>query len=706
MAISISINSLKGLAGRMTDKVTGGRGSDQTTLIMQTVRKLADKESSAVPLIGHLPVDKQYMYAGGTLIVSLLLAAGFTIYSTVQLDNRAGYETRAGALKVLSQRLPLTAQQSVLGNVGAFKKLGEGKAEFEATLTGLTEGDDEVPASGGAALDTVEKISQQWKKFSPQVTQILSQQKNLISVSQNVKKINTLSLDLQEVSEQLAMQLLDSGASVHEVSRANQLVMLSQRLPKNANLLLSADLIDPEVVLQLEKDTTLFRDTVQGLMEGSVGQNENNLQAMEDLGANMGDMVESVGSVLSNTPALLQAKLAANNLFVGSDPLLKDAEQLSQDYQSVGGTGYLLAGLFGVLAIASLVLLGLVNIHETKSRARKSEEENARNQEAILRLMDELGELAEGNLTINASVTEDITGAVADSINYTVEELRSLVRGINTATVQMDQAAEQAGQVSDSLQDASRRQTEEIEETSAAVVSLAQSVQQVSGNAAESARVAEQSMAAAERGQQAVANAISSMNGLREQIQETSKRIKRLGESSQEIGEIVELISDITEQTNVLALNAAIQAASAGEAGRGFSVVAEEVQRLAERSADATKQIAAIVKTIQSDTHDTVAAMEVSTQGVVEGAKLSDAAGQTLAEIGDVSKKLAGLIADISSATQTQAESTSKVAETMQDIKTISMQTSNGTQQTAESIGGMKQLAHDLKTSVAGFKLA
>jgi len=706
MAISISINSLKGLAGRMTDKVTGGRGSDQTTLIMQTVRKLADKESSAVPLIGHLPVDKQYMYAGGTLIVSLLLAAGFTIYSTVQLDNRAGYETRAGALKVLSQRLPLTAQQSVLGNVGAFKKLGEGKAEFEATLTGLTEGDDEVPASGGAALDTAEKISQQWKKFSPQVTQILSQQKNLISVSQNVKKINTLSLDLQEVSEQLAMQLLDSGASVREVSRANQLVMLSQRLPKNANLLLSADLIDPEVVLQLEKDTTLFRDTVQGLMEGSVGQNENNLQAMEDLGANMGDMVESVGSVLSNTPALLQAKLAANNLFVGSDPLLKDAEQLSQDYQSVGGTGYLLAGLFGVLAIASLVLLGLVNIHETKSRARKSEEENARNQEAILRLMDELGELAEGNLTINASVTEDITGAVADSINYTVEELRSLVRGINTATVQMDQAAEQAGQVSDSLQDASRRQTEEIEETSAAVVSLAQSVQQVSGNAAESARVAEQSMAAAERGQQAVANAISSMNGLREQIQETSKRIKRLGESSQEIGEIVELISDITEQTNVLALNAAIQAASAGEAGRGFSVVAEEVQRLAERSADATKQIAAIVKTIQSDTHDTVAAMEVSTQGVVEGAKLSDAAGQTLAEIGDVSKKLAGLIADISSATQDQAESTAKVAETMQDIKAISAQTSSSTQQTAESIGGMKQLAQDLKSSVAGFKRA
>jgi twitching motility protein PilJ len=706
MNMAITINGLKGLAGRMTEKVTGKSGSDQTTLIMQTVRKLADKEPGKVPLIGSLPIEKQYLYTGGTLIVSLLLAAGFTIYSSVQLDNRTGYETRAGELKVLSQRLPLTAQQSVLGNAAAFKKLEAGKASFETTLKGLTEGDDTVPASRGAARDTLEKIDAQWKKFNPQVAQILSQQKNLMAMSVNIKRINSLSTDLQEVAEQLSSQMSDSGGSVREVSRANHLVMLSQRLPKNANLLLSAELIDPAVVMQLEKDTTSFRDTVQALMSGGASRNEDTMATLEDLGANMGDMVEVVGTVLANTQSLLKAKVAANNLFTGSDSLLENTDQLSKDYQSVGGTGYLLAAVFGLLAIGSLVLLGMVNINETKSRARKSEEENSRNQEAILRLMDELGELAEGNLAINASVTEDITGAVADSINYTVEELRSLVRGINNAAQQMDLAASQAGQVSDTLQQAARRQTEEIEETSAAVVNLAQSVQQVSGNAAESARVAEQSLAAAEKGQQAVANAINSMNGLREQIQETSKRIKRLGESSQEIGEIVELISDITEQTNVLALNAAIQAASAGEAGRGFSVVAEEVQRLAERSADATKQIAAIVKTIQSDTHDTVAAMEVSTQGVVEGAKLSDAAGQTLAEIGDVSKKLAGLIADISSATHSQAESTAKVAETMQDIKTISAQTSSGTQQTAESIGGMKQLAQDLKNSVAGFKLA
>src|SRR5512139_1928662 len=705
MNMAITMNGLKGLAGRMTGKVTGKGGGDHTTLIMQTVRKLADKEPGKVPLIGSLPVEKQYLYTGGTLIVSLLLAAGFTIFSLVQLDNRTGYETRAGELKVLSQRLPLTAQQSVLGNAAAFKKLAAGKASFEATLKGLAEGDDTVPASSGAARVTLDKIDAQWKKFNPQVAQILSQQKNLVAMSVNIKRINDLSVDLQEVAEQLASQLADSGAGVREVSRANHLVMLSQRLPKNANLLLSAELIDPAVVMQLEKDTSSFRDTVQALMSGSASHNEDSMATLEDLGGNMGDMVEVVGAVLANTQSLLKAKESANNLFQGSDALLQNTDQLSQDYQSVGGTGYLLAALFGLLAIGSLVLLGMVNINETKSRARKSEEENSRNQEAILRLMDELGELAEGNLAINASVTEDITGAVADSINYTVEELRTLVRGINNAAQQMDLAASQAGQVSDSLQQAARRQTEEIEETSAAVVNLAQSVQQVSGNAAESARVAEQSLSAAEKGQQAVANAINSMNGLREQIQETSKRIKRLGESSQEIGEIVELISDITEQTNVLALNDAIQAATVGEAGRGFSVVAEEVQRLAERSGEATKQIGAIVKTIQADTQDAVAAMEKSTQGVVEGAKLSDAAGQALTEIDSVTKNLAQLIQQISRATSAQAEATNQVAQNMQEILEITRQTTRGTQQTAGSIRDLSAVAQELKSSVAGFKL-
>jgi twitching motility protein PilJ len=320
--------------------------------------------------------------------------------------------------------------------------------------------------------------------------------------------------------------------------------------------------------------------------------------------------------------------------------------------------------------------------------------------------MNELGDLADGDLTVTATVSESVTGAIADSINYTIEELRVLVGRINDAANRVTLATEIARQTSADLLGAAERQSSEIQEAGQSALDMARSMNEVSGNATESAQVARQSLAAAEKGTTAVQDSIKGMNEIRNQIQETSKRIKRLGESSQEIGEIVELISDITEQTNVLALNAAIQAASAGDAGRGFTVVAEEVQRLAERSAEATKQISAIVKTIQTDTQDAVSAMEQSTRGVVDGAKLSDAAGQALAEIGDVSRNLSDLIENISASTQGQANSATKVARLMQDILRVNEQTTVGTQRTADAVDELTALASELKGSVAGFKVA
>jgi methyl-accepting chemotaxis protein len=358
------------------------------------------------------------------------------------------------------------------------------------------------------------------------------------------------------------------------------------------------------------------------------------------------------------------------------------------------------------LLLAVLALMTMVFLSDSRRSAAEAETENRRNQEAILRLLNEMGDLADGDLTVKAQVTEDITGAIADSMNYTIDELRNLVTGVTNAAVQVTQKTAHAQSISTELLDAAERQSKEIEDTTKQVLQVSKSISEVSSTAEEGARVAQRSLAASDKGRLAVQNSISGMNDIREQIQETSKRIKRLGESSQEIGEIVELISDITEQTNVLALNAAIQAASAGEAGRGFSVVAEEVQRLAERSGEATKQIGAIVKTIQADTQDAVAAMEKSTMGVVEGAKLSDAAGQALTEIDQVTKNLAHLIQTISQATQTQANATTKVAQNMQDILEITRQTTRGTQQAAGSIRDLAAVAQELKSSVSGFKLA
>ena len=319
--------------------------------------------------------------------------------------------------------------------------------------------------------------------------------------------------------------------------------------------------------------------------------------------------------------------------------------------------------------------------------------------------MNEMSDLADGDLTVRATVSEDVTGAIADSVNYTTDELRKLVFGITTVSEQVTRAAAAADEISKGLLNATQKQTEEIRSAGEAVGLITKSIQEVDASAVQSLQVARRTLEVTAEGAQAVQNTIVGMNEIREQIQETSKRIKRLGESSQEIGEIVDLISDITEQTNVLALNAAIQAASAGEAGRGFSVVAAEVQRLAERSAEATKQISTLVRTIQGDTQDAVAAMERSTNGVVEGANLSNVAGQSLREIEQVSRELAALIGSISVSTQVQTDMAREVAATMTDILRITGQTTEGTQRTAASVAEVAGLASGLKASVSGFKL-
>jgi twitching motility protein PilJ len=363
----------------------------------------------------------------------------------------------------------------------------------------------------------------------------------------------------------------------------------------------------------------------------------------------------------------------------------------------------------GLLGGASLVLLALLLVYFSSANLRRAAEQqtaqNQRNQEAILRLLDELTSLADGDLTVQATVTEDITGAIADSINYAIEALRGLVGTINTTAVALDSAARSTQAAAGHLAKATVAQTRQVSGATESVAQMAASVEEVSGNAERCADVARHAVGVAHKGGEAVRRTIDGMNTIRDTIQETSKRIKRLGESSQEIGNIVELINDIAEQTNILALNASIQAMSAGEAGRGFAVVADEVQRLAERAATATRQIEVLVRAIQADTNEAVVSMERSTTDVVGGALLAENAGAALEEIEQVSNQIASLVQNISATARQQAAAASAISRTMQVLREISTQTADGTTATSQSIGKLAELATQLRDSVSGFRL-
>jgi twitching motility protein PilJ len=367
-----------------------------------------------------------------------------------------------------------------------------------------------------------------------------------------------------------------------------------------------------------------------------------------------------------------------------------------------------------VPALAALVPIALLYIFlrqaaQLAAQARRVAEtqrlETERNQQAIMRLLDEMSSLAEGDLTVQATVTEDITGAIADSVNYAVEALRKLVTTISGSAIQLDGAARQTQALASHLSRASNAQSKQIGSATESVGAVAGSIEEVSGNAERAADVARHSVDVAHKGGDAVRRTIDGMNTIRETIQETSKRIKRLGESSQEIGNIVELISDIAEQTNILALNASIQASMAGEAGRGFAVVADEVQRLAERAANATKQIEVLVRTIQSDTNEAVVSMERSTTDVVGGALLAENAGAALQEIEQVSNQIASLVQNISATARNQSSAAQNIARNMQILREISAQSADSTSATSHSIVKLADLSAALRKSIAGFRL-
>ncbi len=723
-------------AATAPNTITRANINPNATYIGDVLQKSGD---ITLPLIGKLPLQQQVRILLIALGSSLVLGALFVWLSA---DSSALSSTQtqiAGDALMHSQRVGKATPNAIQGNKEAFKQLADSRKEFNNDLAILSKGgvyQGRSISPPDAQMDAMLKETQKlWTGTDNAAATILKLEKELTGFGSTLQILNGISPNLLELTEQISTLKAQGGASPRETAQAGQLVMLTQRLARSANEFLTSEGVNPETAFLLGKDTNTFREIVDGFLNGSEAlrlsktTEPDTRDKLLELQANFNEYQKSISLILGNLQNFIAAKQAEELIFKENEALKQRLTELQQSYRSEQDSltlPFWLMLLSVLAALLSAAGIALVLLQDSRNRtkeadarrleaegqrleAQKQEEEakhaNDQNQAAILRLMNELQEVADGDLTVQATVSEDITGAIADSVNYTVEELRGLVGRVTNTAEQVTSASTQAQNISTELLEASQKQSRDIQETGQAVLDMAVQITDVSKSANESAEVARQSVTAAEEGARAVENAIKGMNEIREQIQETSKRIKRLGESSQEIGEITELISDITEQTNVLALNAAIQAASAGEAGRGFSVVAEEVQRLAERSGEATKQIGALVRTIQTDTHDAVAAMEKSTQGVVEGAKLSDAAGAALSDIRRVSNRLAELIQGISSATEQQATSANGVAQNIQGILTVTEQTQEGTQQTAHSIRELSKLAEELKNSVSRFRV-
>ncbi len=642
-----------------------------------------------IPWFSNQSFDNQLRILGALLLVFLMIASVFTYFDTIAASSGSRYVALASKLQLLSQRLAKHAEvASITGDSEAFDQLNDTRAQFAAILKTLDMGDDNLAPTADSARIRLDTLLTKWPRLVGYLDQLAQGRAVLVTLERGAS--------LQRGMLKRAEQVTATAPAAYS-QKANRFQLLLEQTVGAVQTVQTST--STEGLSELPEKMR----TAQ-LLLSEMPQTDPNVLALKD---EFDSYQNVVGFIAANKDNVLTSRKAAQGLMEEDTQMLALTQNLVKSYEdaSSGRASSFIVAFSGGMLLLLLLLLSKIYLDESQRRERESAKLNRQNQQAILRLMNELSDLADGDLTAKATVSEDITGAIADSINYTTDELRKLVSRVIATSLQVSKATTDAGTITKGLLAATQKQAAEIRDAGGAVELMAKSIQEVDRSAAQSSEVARRTLEVTEQGARSVQNSVAGMGGIREQIQETSKRIKRLGESSQEIGEIVDLISDITEQTNVLALNAAIQAASAGEAGRGFAVVAEEVQRLAERSGEATKQIGMLVKTIQGDTQDAVSAMEKSTQGVVEGARLSDEAGRSLLEIERSTRELTDLVNSISVSTQVQTDMAQEVASVMGDILKITEQTSKGTQLTSASVSQLENLARELSGSVAGFKL-
>ena len=648
------------------------------------------------------------------LIIAMMAFVMFSFLVIRDGQRDTAYREAAGELRVLMEQVAASSREATEGSADAFVTLDNARQGFGQSLALLTEGEGRLPPVPTMLEPQTGALNSLWSETGEAAQTIVVNRERILFLHEVARTLNESIPELQQEYNFVVEILIESRSPSDQVALAERQLWLAERIARNVDKMLQGGVDAKDAADQFNLDASTFGSVLAGMLSGNAAMRIAKVKDPEARASltQISELYEfvnnSVDKIFQASPDLLNARASVNQILINTPQIQVQTGQLTDgierldEQRPITAVAVVGAGLAVILLLAAFGILASMN---TNTRLRSEEQANERNQMAILRLLDELSDLADGDLTAKATVTEDFTGAIADSVNFTIDQLRILVSRINSTAVEVSQSAQDTQTTALNLAGAAEHQAQEIAGASAAINEMAVTIDQVSANAAESANVADRSVQIASTGAEVVQNTIHGMDTIREQIQDTSKRIKRLGESSQEIGDIVSLINDIADQTNILSLNAAIQASMAGDAGRGFAVVADEVQRLAERSSAATKQIETLVKTIQADTNEAVISMEQTTSEVVRGARLAQNAGVALEEIENVSQSLAELIQNISNAARQQAASAGHISSTMTVIQEITSQTSNGTTATARSVGTLAEMAVVLQDSVAGFKL-
>jgi twitching motility protein PilJ len=658
------------------------------------------------------------LYAMVILLVILLAFVAVTFFLiTKESRNEQEWIRLSTDLQVHSQQLAKSAAEAVEGNRSAFYQLGDSVGTIASAMDTLKHGDKllSLPALPDSLGDTLTRLDRAWTRVDSNARNILEREVLVLDLAAASSAFIQAFPGIQEMVDTAVRALTQRGAPSQQVFVAGRQLVLSDRILRHLKEMLRGGAGAVAAADNFTREIEFFEQTMNALLQGSrsVGVAQVQQQDARDALENAQLLYENVRPqlevILASTSDILAVRGGADEIYVDSLGLFDHSRAITEGVMQRSDSRWwpsLWSGSLGlVISLALIAMMVRSFLAAERRSAFEAGMQNQKNQMAIMRLLDEMSSLADGDLTVRATVTDDMTGAIADAVNYAVEQLRELVTGINITAQTVSDSAQETMDTTGKLAIASGQQAEQVREATDTINEMADSLDGMAARSRESSEVAQRSVTIAHKGSQMVQQTIRGMDTIRDEIQETSKRIKRLGESSQEIGDIVELINGIAEQTNILALNAAIQSASAGGAGRGFAVVADEVQRLAERATNATRRIEMLVQNIQTDTSEAVVSMESTTSEVVSGAEKAEDAGEALKRIETVSKDLSTLIEEISQEAQSQSAIATRVAEQMNSIRDVSIQTSEGSNQTARAMGRLADQVHRLSESVADFKL-